>query len=79
MKRSYEAPEILFEDFTMSTSIAAGCGKIINTATENICGYETRNGTVFVEGISGCEYTQPDGHDGVCYHVPIDSTDLFAS
>lgn len=79
MKKTYEAPEILFEDFTMSTSIAANCDKIVNNSTENVCGYKTRTGIIFVEGITGCVYKQPDGYDGVCYHIPTDTTDLFNS
>ena len=79
MKKIYKAPEILFEDFTMSTSIAAGCDTIVNNASENVCGYPTRNGTVFIAGITGCAYAQPDGYDGICYHVPTESSDLFNS
>lgn len=79
MKKRYEAPAILFEDFTMSTSIAVNCNTIVGNPSENICGYETRNGVVFVEGITGCVYKQPDGYDSICYHVPTDTTDLFNS
>lgn len=79
MKRRYEAPEILFEDFTMSTSIAGNCGTLVGNPSENICGYRTRNGDVFVEGITGCVYKQPDGYDGICYHVPVDASELFNS
>ena len=79
MKRTYTAPDILFEDFTMSTSIALNCDVRVNNSTENVCGYETRNGIVFTDDISGCKYKQPDGYDGICYHVPIDTADLFNS
>lgn len=78
MKKAYVAPEILFEDFTMSTSIAANCNILCNFV-ENVCGHETRNGVVFTDDISGCVYKQPDGFDGVCYHVPTESSDLFTS
>lgn len=79
MKKYYEAPEILFEDFTMSTSIAANCNVIVNNPSENLCGYPTRNGVVFTQDIAGCVYKQPDNYDGVCYHTPTDTTDLFNS
>ena len=81
MKKHYEAPEILFEDFSLSTSIAAGCDKIINPVLYE-CGVNYPGvGVIFVTGASGCVEKVDDGftNDGYCYHVPEESRNMFNS
>lgn len=79
MKKTYSKPEILFEDFSLSTSIAAGCEYTNGLHAQGDCGYETRDGIVFVIGVSGCKYTQPDTNDSLCYHVPNEYNNIFSS
>lgn len=79
MKKQYTAPDILFEDFSLSESIAAGCEFINNNPTEGTCGYPTRNGVVFMENVSGCKYHEPDTNDSLCYHVPNEYANIFNS
>lgn len=82
MRKKYSKPEIAFESFTMSTSIAAGCEmKTSLPSSEESCGYPIRGGVVFVEGAACDTYPQsPDGsYDGFCYHVPADTNNLFNS
>ena len=80
MKKTYCAPEILFEDFSLSSSISVGCEfKSRNQTKEEECGYETRNGVVFMESISGCKYHEPDVNDELCYHVPNEYANVFTS
>lgn len=79
MKKTYSKPEITFESFATSTSIAAGCEVINATHASGTCGFPTRNGVIFVEGVTGCEYIQPDQFDGICYHVPINTSNVFNS
>lgn len=81
MKKHYEAPEIYFDDFSLSTSIAGDCGTIIGNPSRNICAYKTRTGlNVFMSGMSACTTTEDDGdYQGFCYHVPIDDKNLFNS
>ena len=79
MKKRYEKPQIVFEDFTMSTNIAAGCEFITTNPSEGQCGYPTRNGIVFITEITGCKYHQPDTNDALCYHVPTVYTNIFNS
>ena len=79
MKKLYAKPEIVFESFVASTSIAAGCEFITNLQAEGTCGYLTRNGVVFMETISGCIYKEPDTNDRLCYHVPVDTANIFNS
>ena len=78
-KKTYVKPQILITSFEMSESIAAGCELIANFA-ENVCGLyvEDMEITIFLsEGV--CEYTTPEGGDGVCYHAPSDYSNVFTS
>ncbi len=76
MKKVYAKPQIMFEDFSLSTSIAAGC-KVFTNLGENICGIEDPVfGMVFTDLITGCETT---GQDKFCYDVPVSSNELFVS
>lgn len=90
MKKNYVKPEIMFEDFSLSNSIAANCEKITRTQTENACGYEIgiSGQIVFIDENTGCNYTEVitdttgsyimNGTNKVCYHVP-DGYNLFNS
>lgn len=82
MKKAYEAPAILFEDFSLSTSISAGCEKIINPLLYT-CGVTYPGiGVIFVEGNTGCVVKMKDTFktaDGYCYHVPTEDKNLFNS
>lgn len=79
MKKQYSAPEILFEDFSLSSSIAAGCEFIANSA-ENVCGYrDVDGGMLFVTGVTGCVFHEPDTNDSLCYHVPNEYANIFTS
>ena len=40
MKKTYSKPEIVFENFVLSTNIAANCDVIISTADSGNCGIE---------------------------------------
>lgn len=90
MKKAYIKPEIIFEDFTLSTNIAAGCEVIVNQAMYQ-CPYQAGRGSntknVFTDEYGGCEWSEgviyeADGtpsYNGVCYHVPMESNNLFTS
>ena len=89
MKKTYVKPEIMFEDFTLTTSIAAGCEvQDTNKATINSCGLDFSGVTVFVEGMTGCaggvevppimDNDGQDPHTGICYHNPS-GTNIFNS
>lgn len=89
MKKTYSAPMIEFDDFTLCTSIAVGCEVISNQAMY-VCQYVVGRGSnkknVFTEDY-GCDYSEgvieeADGspsYNGVCYHVPIEANNLFTS
>ena len=82
MKRNYVKPMIIFEDFSMSTNIAGDCSYLVMNPTEGTCGYVlTGEITIFTAEVQGCTHTQqePAQIDELCYHVPIDSKELFNS
>ena len=80
MKKTYIKPEILFEDFTLSTNIAAGCDTKIDTTARDQCGYEFGGMVLFLTGIAGCSDVITDGtYDGFCYHNPSNLNNLFNS
>ena len=85
MKKAYSKPEIMFEDFTLNTYIAASCGY---EATHDAAlgkwkcsGYQLRSGeVVFMAAFNGCITVEADGdYNGYCYHVPTVSLNLFGS
>lgn len=80
MKKYYEAPRIEFEDFSLSTSISAGCELVTPLpSNEGNCGYPIRGGIVFVEGTQCTNHPQDGMHNGFCYHVPSENGNLFNS
>lgn len=82
MKKVYRKPAIVFENFTISTNIAAGCEVKTNTPSQMQCAYgETEFGIpIFLDRVSACISTVQDGENNTfCYHIPIESNTLFNS
>ena len=83
MRKAYQKPEIMFEDFSLSTNIAGDCeGEFVKNPVRGSCGVPLNDGTtVFVDRDTGCdiEMGQNYVHDGLCYHVPYESGNLFNS
>lgn len=85
MKKVYSKPEIMFEDFTLSTNIAGDCEVKTNLPSNSTCGMDFSGLKVFMTGISGCTDIAVDnvGGDGqwnsICYHVPSGGDNLFNS
>ena len=80
MRKTSTKPDIIFESFSMSTSIAAGCEleTPLPSSADN-CGYPIRGGIVFMEGSQCTTYPQDGQYNGFCYHVPTDLKNLFNS
>ena len=84
MKKTYAKPEIMFEDFSLSNAITAGCEKIALEAMDQ-CAYEVvtsyGNFKVFLDTMSGiCDTGSADGeYNGICYHVPTAANNVFTS
>ncbi len=80
MKKEYKKPELLFESFELSMSIAAGCSSNYRVGlSENACGVDVVGvGTAFVSKPT-CNYFPQDGESGWCYHIPTADTRHFSS
>lgn len=83
MKKAYSKPDIFFEDFSLSTNIAAGCEEKPFGNTGD-CGVKWSKGVfIFTESISGCNHKVTDGADreynSLCYHNPESSYNVFYS
>ncbi len=81
MKKPYFKPEIIFEDFSLSTNIAGDCDHDTSLQTEGSCGIEWGDEIIFLTGIAGCkeQYETDDGSSLICYHNPTDTQQLFNS
>ena len=82
MKKDYIKPQIVFECFSLSMNIAE-CDNNVGSPTVDVCGFkDNRDPTgvpVFMDGISGCRRHEDDGYNGICYHNPSETTNLFNS
>lgn len=86
MKRIYSKPDIMFEDFTLSTSIAAGCAITNPVQTQDVCAVRWNMGgdyiNIFNSGVGACDpQFSPifSENDSICYHNPSDENRLFNS
>ena len=82
MKKVYSKPEIMFEDFTLSTSVAS-C-EVPAESMMYECAVEFIPGVMYLfDGqVSGCTTPVEDGSEednGICYHVPTPSNNVFGS
>ena len=82
MKKQYSKPDIMYEDFTPSTSIAAGC-KHEAEAALYVCGVEYPPFVLFVTGtVEACDTDVedvPGPFNGICYDNPTPDNNLFTS
>lgn len=81
MKKVYSKPEIIFEDFALSTNIAGPCEYRVNIS-DNACGVKFGKDVIFITGVTGCKEIVVEGstlYDELCYHNPYESNNAFAS
>lgn len=86
MKRKYSKPQIIFEDFTLCQSIAAGCQYTDGARPvmyEMGCGVDLsareENDFVFISAMN-CELKEDDGNNNlVCYHIFESNGTIFGS
>ena len=83
MKKAYTKPEIIFDDFSLATTIAAGCQNQTHTPSWNMCGVDIPGvGHAFSEAMLSCMVKITEGNEGqynFCYHVPTETNRLFNS
>lgn len=80
-KKPYQKPEIVYEDFSLTTNIAAGCEVRTDTPAAEQCGVDMGDDfVVFLDSMQGiCNTYRPDDEFGYCYHVPTPDNNLFNS
>lgn len=83
MKREYKKPMVVFEDFSLSANIAAGCEVQLKIPFDGLCGYQPEgyDKYIFITGVAGCQETHDNGYgyNALCYHVPNTANNLFNS
>lgn len=80
MKKTYNKPAVVFESFELSKSIASGCEFFATQADPNNCTFKdpTTNWVIFLN--VECDFGSDVVDDSeVCYNVPSDSKNVFAS
>lgn len=83
MKKMYSKPDIMFENFSMSTNIASDCEETANVG-QGQCGVSWMEGlyTLFTDTIDGCSKKTTDGspdYNGLCYHNFSADNNVFSS
>lgn len=81
MKKPYSEPDIVFESFSLSTNIAAGCEEKPYNYTDT-CGVLWGKKTIFLQEMNGCASkieNEDPSYNKLCYHVPIDTYNVFYS
>ena len=86
MKKKYTKPQIIIEDFSLVTNIAANCEGKVNNASKGTCAVIGTGDIYMFDGnVSQCDYKpedlggEADEWDGFCYHVPTEYNNLFNS
>lgn len=81
MKKTYVKPELSFESFELSASIATGCGMITKNSADIInCYFDDGISRIFDVSETGhaCNHG-PDESGKVCYDNSSDASMLFTS
>ncbi|MBQ3215765.1 MAG: hypothetical protein IJB11_06585 [Oscillospiraceae bacterium] len=84
MNKTYTKPDIMFEDFSLTSSIASNCAIKTSTSHQWSCHVQIGIMKVFTSQVIGCKQ---DGctiidsgeFNGLCYHVPYNDRNLFMS
>ena len=82
MKKAYSIPDIIFESFSLSESIASAnmnCTRNITNQYSGDCGLHWNGMIIFTTTATGCRNKLPDGAMGICYHVPTGDNKVFNS
>lgn len=87
MRKTYSKPDIVFENFAISTNIAGDCESIVGNPAKGTCAVLGTGGIDMFDGTVGavCVFKPEDmggvkdQWDGFCYHVPTEYNNLFNS
>ena len=81
MKKVYSKPNIVYEDFSPSTSIAAGCQYEADVVMYE-CGIEYDTDMLFILDVEACNLPvemMSGVFDEICYHNPSPGNNVFTS
>lgn len=81
MKKTYAKPEIAFDDFTLSNTIAASCENRNDLPALRSCGYKNAFGmnVFYSSNMSGCEDAGLLEITGISYDLAVAANGLFNS
>lgn len=82
MKKRYIKPQIAYESFQLSTSIAASCALLGSQSAQYVCPVTDPDSgfILFTDDISSpCDTAPVGGNDSVCYDVPVANWNVFSS
>ena len=80
MKKLYTKPEIIFDSFELTESIAAGCTFITSNVSPYACAVLDKEfGYTIFSDYAICDSTPPGGNDSICYHVPTADYSVYTS
>lgn len=85
--KKYSTPDIVFESFSLSTSIAGNCGYKTDIKSQGDCYVQFGAVKVFTSQVGGCLSNVGNGgviidsgvFNGLCYHVPTNGNNVFMS
>lgn len=78
MKKVYTKPAIVFDSFELAQNIAAGC-EFISKHAENSCPVIDPSLGIEILARGTCAFSPPNAGDEICYHAPLDSSNIFTS
>ena len=80
MKKAYSKPQILFDSFELSQSIALGCEMISNQSKGSCTVTDPILDLVYITD-NACQghYTEPGIEDRLCYYAPDDAYNVYSS
>ena len=90
MKKTYQKPDVFFEDFAFSSNIAGNCSALFDLhRTDGTCNFKATfsnpNNCTFIDNDfiifqSECEIKcQENDPFNLCYHVSVDFNRIFNS
>ena len=85
MKKSYVKPQVYFENFQLSASIAGDCEVIVKNQSKGTCGYKMSGDMVLfttTDPVNVCATQIEDGNNSyknLCYHGPYSDYNVFRS
>lgn len=82
MKKTYQKPDIHFDSFSLSNSIAGSCEFDTDTKSQGLCSIQFGDYKVFTSKVAGCKggiIVDSGQFNGICYHVPTNDKNVFNS